>query len=87
MSNTSEEKEDELFQENNYSMYFDKRHIKEETPYLISEFRQKNCELLETHYETICPKKTLDESMVITKFLLNDLDCFQKGKRKTWNSR
>ncbi len=66
MSNKADEKqENELFQASQNALFFDKRNKKEETPYEIPEEQQIYCELLESYFESICPKQTLDESMVL----------------------
>jgi len=64
MSFSNQDEEDEFIQDDNNGLYFEKRHKKEETPYHIPEERQIYYKLLDSYFESICPKQSLDESIV-----------------------
>lgn len=53
-----------MIEPNEFDLYFDKKHINEETPYEIEEDKQSHCKVLEQYYDMICGIKSLDEAMV-----------------------
>ncbi len=64
MSLENNENEDNSIEIHKNSLYFDKRHKKEEIPFQITAENQNYCEILEEYFEMICPQTSTDESMV-----------------------